>query len=589
MDWESLNLNEKSELMKLYLKNGITSLSAIKDHYNNFATGGHLYQDGGPDDDKTFVSSQASETGWMPEVQITADRPEWQKGLTNYDWDRARQYYSNPDGTINSRGMMFLKDVASKNRTGTSNYMRDVNKLSYIPNAAVGAMGVIPAAAGVIASLPVAAPHVASVLQKVPMATSRFLLGAAGMKGTNQIIKENTDYNSWGDMVNQVLYGPNANQINAEILEFSNPGSLLGGIFSRSNSIKEPVRYIKVKEPYLHSLTRLQNKNKDVVDRYITVNTSNHTHLIDNYTGKSIDFRPVEDAVPINDWLKALGRKETNYKITDRVYNKSGNTDEKRNIIKAIKSYRDFKNTDFNSSTFEPLKSAFTTQEKAYPLMFDKNVSSLEDIRLHTNPFNYWYNGPMKRSFNPFEWELSDDAAAFASGNDVYINPSMFFKSSPRYLKAIVAHEYTHPFQNLYSKFGRLSVPVGKYYGANPDNPAYIHGLSDFYHAPTEWKMSPDEFQAEANFLKSYLDIPLTTSFKDLPNDYKEGFIPTAINIPYYHLERNYYHYLNPIDIYYLYCNYGDKSQELSKFLIDKNYNTISIIGGYDAYQKYVK
>lgn len=45
MDWESLNLNEKSELMKLYLKNGITSLSAMKEHYNSFATGGHLYQD----------------------------------------------------------------------------------------------------------------------------------------------------------------------------------------------------------------------------------------------------------------------------------------------------------------------------------------------------------------------------------------------------------------------------------------------------------------------------------------------------------------------------------------------------------------
>lgn len=34
MKWNDLTMSQRSELMKLYLKNGITSLSAMKEHYN---------------------------------------------------------------------------------------------------------------------------------------------------------------------------------------------------------------------------------------------------------------------------------------------------------------------------------------------------------------------------------------------------------------------------------------------------------------------------------------------------------------------------------------------------------------------------
>lgn len=70
--------------------------------------------------------------------------------------------------------------------------------------------------------------------------------------------------------------------------------------------------------------------------------------------------------------------------------------------------------------------------------------------------------------------------------------------------------------------------------------------------------------------------------------DYNKGNIPTSINIPYYHLERNYKHYLNQLDIYYLYCDLGDTSGELSEYLTQKNYNTVSILGGYKAYNDFL-
>ena len=48
MNWQDLSMSERSELMKLYLKNGITSLSAMKEHYNNFAEGGLMNDDEPP-------------------------------------------------------------------------------------------------------------------------------------------------------------------------------------------------------------------------------------------------------------------------------------------------------------------------------------------------------------------------------------------------------------------------------------------------------------------------------------------------------------------------------------------------------------
>ena len=66
--------------------------------------------------------------------------------------------------------------------------------------------------------------------------------------------------------------------------------------------------------------------------------------------------------------------------------------------------------------------------------------------------------------------------------------------------------------------------------------------------------------------------------------DYNIGNIPNSINIPYYKLQRNYKYYLNNIDTYYLYCDYGDKSKEICNKLLKYNYNVINVEGGYNNY-----
>ena len=65
---------------------------------------------------------------------------------------------------------------------------------------------------------------------------------------------------------------------------------------------------------------------------------------------------------------------------------------------------------------------------------------------------------------------------------------------------------------------------------------------------------------------------------------YNQGHIKNAINIPYYNLLNNYSHYLNKKEKYYLYCENGRQSGEISNRLNSFGYNTSNIEGGYEEY-----
>ena len=67
---------------------------------------------------------------------------------------------------------------------------------------------------------------------------------------------------------------------------------------------------------------------------------------------------------------------------------------------------------------------------------------------------------------------------------------------------------------------------------------------------------------------------------------YNIGHIPRAISIPYYNLLNNYSYYFNRKDIYYLYCETGEQSQEIVNRLNRFGYQTYNIIGGYQEYLK---
>ena len=62
---------------------------------------------------------------------------------------------------------------------------------------------------------------------------------------------------------------------------------------------------------------------------------------------------------------------------------------------------------------------------------------------------------------------------------------------------------------------------------------------------------------------------------------YAKGHIKGAKNIPYYSLLINYALYLDQNEKYYLYCNYGHQSKEISDKLNSYGYNTFYVKEGY--------
>lgn len=70
---------------------------------------------------------------------------------------------------------------------------------------------------------------------------------------------------------------------------------------------------------------------------------------------------------------------------------------------------------------------------------------------------------------------------------------------------------------------------------------------------------------------------------------YNTGNLPGSINIPYYSLLSNYSIYLNKNNKYYLYCDYGKQSKEISNRLNLFGYNTFYVKEGYLDFKNIIK
>jgi rhodanese-related sulfurtransferase len=88
----------------------------------------------------------------------------------------------------------------------------------------------------------------------------------------------------------------------------------------------------------------------------------------------------------------------------------------------------------------------------------------------------------------------------------------------------------------------------------------------------------------------SELAMLVNPNIVDIRNyyDYSMGHIRGAISVPYYNLLNNYSHYLNKYSRYYLYCETGEQSLEIVERLNRFGYDTVSIIGGYQEYVKFI-
>ena len=80
------------------------------------------------------------------------------------------------------------------------------------------------------------------------------------------------------------------------------------------------------------------------------------------------------------------------------------------------------------------------------------------------------------------------------------------------------------------------------------------------------------------------LNNPIIVDIRD-NYSYCLGHINRAINIPYYNLLNNYSRYLDKNKVYYLYCDYGTRSEKACETLSNKGYHVINVQGGYNEYK----
>ena len=70
---------------------------------------------------------------------------------------------------------------------------------------------------------------------------------------------------------------------------------------------------------------------------------------------------------------------------------------------------------------------------------------------------------------------------------------------------------------------------------------------------------------------------------------YSQGNLKGSKNIPYYSLLSNYSVYLNKQTKYYLYCDYGKQSKEISNRLNLFGYNTFYVKEGFLDFKNIIK
>lgn len=102
MSWEDLNIKEKSDLMRLYISNGIMDLDTIKEHYNAFQDGGNVKMPRGYkvssklmkiaqrqiDKDAALQSSDYEPDNGMPQATFLMNRKNQQKAFEQYGYTR---------------------------------------------------------------------------------------------------------------------------------------------------------------------------------------------------------------------------------------------------------------------------------------------------------------------------------------------------------------------------------------------------------------------------------------------------------------------------------------------------------------------
>ena len=117
--WDSLSMLEKSEMMKVAVRNGITNLNVIREKYNEFAKGGNLYAGTSTDDD--LVDWIIREEGFLAKPKDIGDgKITLGSGLTAQKWHDLYKKRGNKWTETDNRKAV-AEEVANRRKWAESN------------------------------------------------------------------------------------------------------------------------------------------------------------------------------------------------------------------------------------------------------------------------------------------------------------------------------------------------------------------------------------------------------------------------------------------------------------------------------------
>ena len=152
MFWEDLSIKEKSDLMRLYISNGIMDLDTIKEHYNTFQDGGDIKMPRGYkvssklmkiaqrqiDKDAALQDSDYEPGNGMPQATFLMNRKNQQKAFEQYGYTRLNNNKYGP--VTNAVANSPHKDIPVYQKYPDVNVNRDnLQKIgTFLDNASAG-------------------------------------------------------------------------------------------------------------------------------------------------------------------------------------------------------------------------------------------------------------------------------------------------------------------------------------------------------------------------------------------------------------------------------------------------------------------
>lgn len=144
-DWNSLSLKEKSDIIRVAINNGITTLPQIKEKYNEFAYGGNLFKGGGDTSSRRYVydilpSLFAKDgvkitvtSGYRPGARTTQGKQSrhslHQAADIVGNFDEIRRVLDDPNSNVSrwmvANGYGYLDETS---KTGTTKFWHDHNR-----------------------------------------------------------------------------------------------------------------------------------------------------------------------------------------------------------------------------------------------------------------------------------------------------------------------------------------------------------------------------------------------------------------------------------------------------------------------------